>query len=137
LKTTNSKIASGIESGNGSSGNGKQTSTTRPVKKPLFGTDIGVDPRTGKQFELTGSGLFIPLPGEFESRSQPEPMEKQVGVAEQGLFVPRSTQVHFQKDFSKKVKMDPLFGVRIKTNETSINAARAVFTGDRSRGKKT
>lgn len=100
---------------------------TQVKKKPLFGTDIDIDPRTGKQFELRASGLFIPLPGEFKAEPPP-PETEAIGIAEKGLFVPRSTQTHFQKDFSKTVKMDPLFGERIRTRESSINAAHAAFT---------
>lgn len=105
---------------------GASNAGSRPKKEAFFGTDIGTDPRTGKQFELRESGLFIPLPGEFESEPTP-PEEVPIAVAEKGLFVPRSMQTHFQRDFDKKVKLDPLFGERVKTSEASINSARRVF----------
>ncbi len=69
----------------------EKPTTTAVKKSPLFGTDIDVDPNTGKQFELLSSGLFIPLPGEFKAEPPP-PETAPIAVAEKGLFVPRSQQ---------------------------------------------
>lgn len=77
----------------------------------------------GKNFEFTGA-LFIPLPGEYQSNPSPD-ADIAPAVDMRPLFVPQSVGVHFQKNFDRKVKMNPLDGERIKTREKNSN--RVVF----------
>lgn len=73
----------------------------------------------GKNFEFTG-GLFVPLPGEYPDAPTPEIA---IGLDIRPVLVPESTQVHFQKDFNRtmKMKMNPLDGERIKAREKNSN----------------
>lgn len=90
----------------------------------------------GKTFEFTTGGLFVPLSGEYSA--EPTPPEVALAVDVRPLFVTDAAAVHFQKDFNRTMKMNPLDGERIKAREKNSNrvtfrfGARVSATGEDS-----